>query len=194
MKKVIERLEQAKAEIRMSSGKLAEAGLKPHGFISSINEVLAELKTPRWIPYKNLSDAHDCMSEAIKAVEEVTFRGRDEEKRIKTALNRIECAMGAVETLIPLPLPRWETPEQWEKRTGKAWQGAVYFNLLAKRDGHSVYIGDKYQTCSIEEAREIIDNLENKQQCHEYTPVVICANSDSGKPPDGWRPEEDKTP
>jgi hypothetical protein len=88
--------------------------------------------------------------------------------------------------------PRWETPEQREKRTGKAWQGAVYFNLLAKRDGHSVYIGDKYQTSSIEEVREIIDNLENKQHCREYTPVIICANSDSGKPPDGWRPEENE--
>jgi hypothetical protein len=87
--------------------------------------------------------------------------------------------------------PRWETPDQWEKRTGEAWKGAVYFNLLRKRDGRSVYIGDKYQTCSIEEAREIIDNLENKQNCHDYTPIIICANSDSGKPPDGWRPEKE---
>jgi transcriptional regulator with XRE-family HTH domain len=86
-------------------------------------------------------------------------------------------------------LPRWETLEQCIKRTGEPWKGAVYFNLLAKRDGHSVYIGDKYQTCSVEEALEIIDRLENKQHCHDYTPVIICANSDFGKPPDGWRPE-----
>jgi hypothetical protein len=183
MKKVIELLEQMKAEIRMSSGKMAEAGLKPHGFISSINEVLEELKTPRWIPYKNLSDAHDCMSEAIKAVEKVAFRGRDEERRIKAALNRIECAMGAIETLIPLPLPRWETPNQWEKRTGKAWPDdwAVYA-LYENNDGQRQWFWGGYE------------KERDKAGRRGKNPIAIVCAAEAGPPPDDWRPEEDKTP
>ena len=86
----------------------------------------------------------------------------------------------------------FETPEQWETRTGKKWEDAVYFNLFSKKDGHSVYIGGKYQTMTIETALEIIDKLENQQHCHEYTAVVICANNDNGRPPDGWKPEGER--
>jgi hypothetical protein len=179
MKKVIELLEQAKAEIRMFSGKLAEVGLKPHGIISGINEALEELKTPRWIPYKNLIAAHDRMSEAIKAVEEVTFRSRDGEKRIKTALNWIECAMGAIETLIPLPLPRWETPEQWARRTGKAWPDdwAVYA-LYENNDGQRQWFWGGYE------------KERDKAGRRSKNPIAIVCATEAGTPPDGWRPEE----
>jgi hypothetical protein len=87
--------------------------------------------------------------------------------------------------------PCWETPEQYRERTGKQWEGAVYFNLFNKKEGHSVYIDGKYQTHRVEDALVIIDRLENQQHCHDYTAIVICANNDNGKPPDGWRPEEE---
>ena len=89
-----------------------------------------------------------------------------------------------------LQVRRWETLEQWEQRMGEKWKGAVYFNLFSKKDGHSVYIDGKYQTHTAEDALEIIDRLENKQHCHDYRAIVICANSDNGRPPDGWMPDE----
>jgi hypothetical protein len=140
--------------------------------VTLIEKVLAELKVSRWIPYKNLADAHDCMSEAIKAVEQVTFLSRDEEKRIKTALNRIECAMGAIETLIPLPLPRWETPDQWEKRTGKAWpEDWAVWSITT--DGIL-----EITTMGEEEVRKTWGN-------HFY-----AIPTEAGPPPEDWRPEE----
>jgi hypothetical protein len=120
MKDVIELLERAKADLVLLRHK--GAWVMPCRIIRAayqfIDEAIAKMKAPRWIPYKELSDAHDYMSEAIKAIEDVESCSREEKKRIMAAIDRIECAMGAVEKLIPLPLPRWETPEQWEKRTG----------------------------------------------------------------------------
>jgi hypothetical protein len=164
MKKVIEVLENAKESALSGSRSTA---------VSCIEEALVELKTPRWIPYKNLTKAHDYLSEATKAVEDVTFRSRDEEKRIKTALNRIECAMGAVETMIPLPLPRWETPDQWEKRTGKAWpEDWPVWNITKEMIGIST----------------MAEEAERKKWGNH---IYVCA-TEAGPPPDDWWPEEEK--
>jgi RimJ/RimL family protein N-acetyltransferase len=68
--------------------------------------------------------------------------------------------------------PRWETPEQWEKRTGEAWpdNGAVYFKMS--------HLGDdvEWGVCRLVSARRDHD---------------ICAvATEAGPPPDGWKPEE----
>jgi hypothetical protein len=119
------------------------------------------------------------MDKAISAIEGITFRGREEEKRINLALDRIECARGAIETLIPLPLPRWETPEQWEKRTGEAWpdDGAVYFthNTL---DGTNV----SWAICTYEKYK----HYEKFNPGDGFRGVVT---TEAGPPPYGWLPE-----
>jgi hypothetical protein len=178
MKKVVELLEQAKKSLDGTASWMKVLD-SVSGALKFTNEALAELKTPRWIPYKNLTDALDYMSEAVKAVEEVTFRSRDDERRIKAALTRIECAKGAIETLIPLPQPRWETPEQWEKRTGEAWpdKGPVYYRCSRT---------DYWVVSSFEDARRDI-----VMSPLVLTADIICA-AEAGPPPSGWRPEEEK--
>jgi hypothetical protein len=183
MKTVIELLEDA-LDVMLHVTQIPES----HQEIAYIKEAMAELKTPRWIPYKNLTAAHDRMSEAIKAVEEVTFRSRDEEKRIKTALNRIECAMGALETLIPLPLPRWETPEQYEKRTGKAWpdNGAVRV-LLPNNEW------DLMEWWRAKQLRQDLARLDKDFGDEPGDLLIVCDRGEAGPPPDGWQPESGET-
>jgi hypothetical protein len=171
VKKVIETLEQIKE---------FPVGLSRSTVTAMIDDIIAELITPRWIPYENMADALRYMDEAIDAVEEVTFRGRDEEKCIDTALNRIECAKGAVETMIPLPLPRWYTPEQWKERTGEPWpdNGAVYYQYT--RD-------NKYDVWRVGTYKNILYSKRDFELSGAGTHQIICA-TEAGPPPDGWRP------
>jgi hypothetical protein len=72
--------------------------------------------------------------------------------------------------------PRWETPEQWEKRTGKAWPDdwATYVRLIFAKHGWDPY---RYITAK------------SFQLSHPGTIVVIA--TEAGPPPDGWQPEEE---
>jgi hypothetical protein len=72
--------------------------------------------------------------------------------------------------------PRWETPEQWEKRTGKAWpeMAAVYafpdlgwIAMSFWMPKLNTFLGDRSH-----------DDI-----------IIICA-TESGPPPKEWRPEE----
>jgi hypothetical protein len=195
MKKVIKNLKNVKSFLDKAYQFSHDEGVdnKPlKERIDMLVEAISELKrleTPRWIPYKNLTDALQDMDDAISAIEEVTFRGRDNEKRIETAIDRIECAKGAVETLIPLPLPRWETPEQWEKHMGKQWKGAVYFNIFPNRDNKPFYENGAYQVSSTENIVETIRLVTKIMGLFDFTAIVICA-TEAVPPPDGWRPEK----
>jgi hypothetical protein len=194
MKKVIEILKQAESEVSCvcvaADGKYPGRNRKLlDSTIRHIREAIDELKTPRWIPYKNLTAAHDDMDEAKEAVEGITFCGRNKERRIRLALNRIECAKGAIETLIPLSLPRWETTEQYEKRTGEVWKGAVYFNAFRNDTNKSFYTNGEYQVSSTKDILETIRNVTHITGIFDFKVVVICA-TEAGRPPDGWRPED----
>jgi hypothetical protein len=73
-----------------------------------------------------------------------------------------------------IPIPSFETPEQYEERTGKAWpdNGAVYFRR--GRPGDDVEWG----VCRWVSARRDHD---------------ICAvATEAGPPHDGWMPDEKK--
>jgi hypothetical protein len=91
--------------------------------------------------------------------------------------------MGALEVLIPLPLPHWETPEQWEKRTGEAWPviGAVYWRF--KKD---VSAGDeRWHVSTLDMARhtaKFVTAEANKKQ-------IICA-TEAG-PPLAWEVQDE---
>jgi hypothetical protein len=73
---------------------------------------------------------------------------------------------------------RWYTPEQWEKRTGKAWPDdwAVYCRYRSN--------GDELQCHWRATTYDLIKNeewwLDQKQ--------IVCA-TEAGPPPDDWIPE-----
>jgi hypothetical protein len=71
--------------------------------------------------------------------------------------------------------PRWETPEQWEKRTGKAWPDdwPVFFEY--GENSNSYYV-DMFRRVKSEEVLKI---------------GRICVFTQSGTPPKDWRPEEE---
>jgi hypothetical protein len=178
MKKAIDLLERAEALLMVTFSGGEDSG-ECDEIINYLNDAMAILKAHRWIPYKELSDAHDYMSEAIKAIEGVESCSREEKKRIRMAVDRTECAMGAVETLIPLPLPRWSTPEQWEKRTGEPWpdNGAVYWRMRDdKKSKWYEWFPMPYEMAEL----AIVKTIGEHQ--------VVCA-TEAGPPPENWRPE-----
>jgi hypothetical protein len=72
--------------------------------------------------------------------------------------------------------PRWETPEQYEKRTGKKWlyDWAVYFKTAI---AYSHGLGDvEWGVCR------------RKTASIDHDICVVA--TEAGPPPDDWRPEE----
>jgi hypothetical protein len=75
---------------------------------------------------------------------------------------------------------QWETPEQWEKRTGKAWQDywAVYYrtrhNLVINgTETWTMWAVSKYKTVK------------------KKTAAQIVCTTEAGHPPYDWDPGED---
>jgi hypothetical protein len=105
--------------------------------------------------------------------------------------SRIILAMSALsnieEALYDLRLrPRWETPEQREKRTGEAWpdNAPAYFNLwFLTKD--SKYTPGIWQLMELGKARKEVERLTSL----EIKTAIVCA-TEAGPPPDGWKPEE----
>ena len=78
---------------------------------------------------------------------------------------------------ILIELPDFETPSQYEKRTGKKWNGAVYSKC---RDNNCV-------GCDGDTWRLYISEFDAKEDiCRNKTAHLLCANSPE-PPPDDWR-------
>jgi hypothetical protein len=75
-----------------------------------------------------------------------------------------------------IEVPAWETPEQYERRTGKKWQDdwAVYA-LYENNDGERRWF---WGGCGRERRKGENGN----------TRKIVCA-AEAGPPPDGWEPE-----
>jgi hypothetical protein len=71
---------------------------------------------------------------------------------------------------------KWETPEQYEKRTGEAWP-----------DDWAVYT--RIPIADIKAA--IVSHARAKVIQHDLPGVIIVCATEAGPPPEGWRPEED---
>lgn len=77
--------------------------------------------------------------------------------------------------------PKWETPEQWEKRTGRVWQEdwSVYYRfrpcLSAELGAWIPWQVDKYKNAKGNFSNDIMQ--------------IVCATG--APPPDDWRPEEE---
>jgi hypothetical protein len=80
------------------------------------------------------------------------------------------------EAVLELQHPRWETPEQWEKRTGEKWpEGwAVYVLVRSKYTREKEYRWEAYKYYDTRPFRG-------------HNPIV-CA-TEAGPPPNNWRPE-----
>jgi hypothetical protein len=77
------------------------------------------------------------------------------------------------------PHPRWETPEQWEKRTGERWpnNGAVYVLYENNTNGNKWVFCESYYYAASE-------------PCEGNRLVAIICATEAGPPPDAWEPEE----
>jgi hypothetical protein len=81
--------------------------------------------------------------------------------------------------------PRYETPEQYKKRTGKEWprNWAVYCGKKYETEDYRIYEWDVH---SYSDILEIIKHTHSYEVCD-----VIIVATELGCPPDGWTPEED---
>ena len=83
-------------------------------------------------------------------------------------------------------LPDFETPAQYEKRTGKKWNGAVWYRYRYVDDG--VNGGSNWYGWHLNTAKEArkspYDSKFKKMEIQR-----ICAASPE-PPPDDWQPEE----
>jgi hypothetical protein len=100
------------------------------------------------------------------------------ESKAESVLENIHLSILKVLELLESP-PRWETPEQWEKRTEEKYPdyAPVYFR---GRYGFAK-TWNRWKLGSFEEAIWVSDYWKDEFQ-------IICA-TEAGPPPDGWRPE-----
>jgi len=90
-------------------------------------------------------------------------------------------------------LPDFETPEQYEKRTGKKWNGAVWFRKKEAGEGGINENGD-YVSSSNNWDISTIEHLDflyltkNKDGEPFENLTILCANSPE-LPPDDYVPE-----
>ena len=85
---------------------------------------------------------------------------------------------------IVIELPDYETPEQYEKRTGKKWNGALYTKCFSCPYKKTWCPNSDWSVVSVVEM-----NIET-ENCLENL-IALCAQSPE-PPPDDWKPEEEE--
>jgi hypothetical protein len=83
-------------------------------------------------------------------------------------------------------LPRWETPQQWEKRTG---------NKYPENAAVRVFYSPKHGWDLMEywRAKQLVQDLwrlDNDYDVDLELIPIVCDCGVDGPPPDDWRPEE----
>jgi hypothetical protein len=177
MKKVIELLEQAKKSLDGAASwmKVLES---VSGASKFINKALAELKAP---PI--------CKGEGGRRVRCNWCESVFDEEHIRVIDDTEYCPVcEKTGYLMDLPeaesKPRWETPEQREKRTGEKYP-----------DGALVWSVSKY---AIIEKPTKYNRLHwwvgiyKEAKDNKVVEIILCAYNHLGPPPDDWRPEEGK--
>jgi hypothetical protein len=80
-----------------------------------------------------------------------------------------------------LKTPRWETPEQYEKRTGNKWpDSALVYAMYEANDGSRIWGYESY------------GYAQYKREKNRHNPIWIICATEAGQPPDDWKPEEEK--
>jgi hypothetical protein len=82
-----------------------------------------------------------------------------------------------------VPVPDWETPEQYQERTGKAWPDdwAVYYRYVSAGGKLDIWRTGYYKN---------IANSNHDFRSHNAGHHQMVCATESGIPPDGWRPGE----
>jgi hypothetical protein len=172
MKKVIELLKSARGGLEEAQEFLSRETIKDMLIVVNgiIDEALAELKAR---PRRESVDR----DRRVKCnwCESVFY-----EDYIRVDEDEEQCPVcGEKGYLMDIPereeKPRWETPEQWEKRTGEPWPDswAVY---VRQADGSSPWIVKQYLDVKITKW---------------LVPITIICATEAGTPSDDWRPEEE---
>jgi hypothetical protein len=84
--------------------------------------------------------------------------------------------------------PNWETPEQWEKRTGKAWPDNGAVRILNPED--------EWELMEYWRAKQLEQDLARLDKDFGDEPeglIIVCDRGEAGPPPKDWRPEEEKS-
>jgi hypothetical protein len=107
-------------------------------------------------------------------IEKATPGNEDYCDYLSEAMNLID------EVLSILKSPRWETPEQREKRTGKKWpdKASVYIRLA---DGE-LQVEEYWRALQMENDLIRLD----KDFGDTHVPLLIICATEAGPPPDDW--------
>jgi hypothetical protein len=103
---------------------------------------------------------------------EIELAAKDVEQAEKT-VKEIDAAIAE------LKAPRWETPEQWKKRTGKPWPDNWAVYTLYKDE----YSSQRWWFCQSY-------NFAKTAKIMGHSVLAIVCATEAGPPPDDWRPEE----
>jgi hypothetical protein len=92
--------------------------------------------------------------------------------------------------------PRWETPEQWEKRTGSVWpdNAAVYYRVLHVWKKEKKTEWGNWDVLEYEFSKRLAqqryDVLSNEPGYKNKKLVQIVCATEAGPPSNDWNPEE----
>jgi hypothetical protein len=182
MKKVIGLLEQTEAKIMLVT---ASPGFDDEELcneaVNLINEVMAELKAP--LRPNSEGDRRVQCNWCMSVFGEEHIKVVDDEEYCPIC-GETGYLMDISEEEAP---PRWETPEQWEKRTGKAWpENAAVRVLLPNKEW------DLMEHWRAEQLRRDLARLDKDFGDEPEGLLIVCDRGEAGPPPNDWRPEEDK--
>jgi hypothetical protein len=125
-----------------------------------------------------MKKAIEWLTEALKLISGSWYVTREEIDRVVAIRSCIKDALTELKT------PRWETPEQWEKRTGEVWpeNGAV---RIVNPKG-------EWELMELWRAKQLEQDLARLDKDFGDEPeglLIVCDRGEAGPPPDGWRPE-----
>jgi hypothetical protein len=86
---------------------------------------------------------------------------------LNTGLDLLDEALAELEAP-----PRWETPDQWEKRTGKAWP-------------------EDWPVWDITDGMIGISTMAEEEERKTWGNHIYVIATEAGPPPKSWRPEEE---
>jgi hypothetical protein len=177
MKKIIERLERVLRiipSITVDNWISSDARAKVR---SLTEEAITELKKPTVeINTLDFGELKDMLKDVYCCITgEVEGDDKDENYKPCHTLDYLERARHHLDYILDYSgddKPRWETPEQREKRTGEAWpdNGAVYA-LVELLHGELLW--------------EVMSHDTAKTAAN----YIVCA-AEAGPPPNNWQPEE----
>jgi hypothetical protein len=102
---------------------------------------------------------------------------------INDAADRVKAALVELKAGV-----KWETPEQWEKRTGNKYPEDAAVRIFYSPE-HGWDLMEYWR------AKQLVQDLWRLDNDFDVDPGLIpmvCDCGVDGPPPDGWRPEEEK--